>query len=76
MKEITVEEAKAICAKKHLAPARVKNETRIQFTDGDNPRDSLMIITWDEFEATLKDRNLRIYEEKGFMRIMAPGKEK
>ena len=68
MKEITVQRAKVIASRKKLKPSRVKGTNGVQLTKGRNPR--LEIISWDEFEATLKKRQLSIYESNGWLKIM------
>ena len=68
MEEITIEDAKKICAEKGLKPAKVKGTMGIQFTRGNNPR--LEEISWEEFEKLLKERGLAIYESNGWMKIM------
>ncbi|MEW5760627.1 MAG: hypothetical protein AB1779_07660 [Candidatus Thermoplasmatota archaeon] len=68
MKTISVEEAKKIASKKGLKPGRVKGTDGIQFTKGRNAR--LETIDWDEFEKTLKQKKLAIYESGGWMKIM------
>jgi hypothetical protein len=68
MEKITVEQAKAICKKKGLSPARVKGaEDAIQFTRGKNTR--LEQISWDEFEKILATKKLAVYNWKGWMKI-------
>ena len=68
MEKITTAKAKEIAKKKGLKPGRVKGTEGIQFTKGDNAR--LEIISWDEFEKTLKNRKLAVYESGGWMKIM------
>jgi len=68
MEAITPDSAKRIASKKGLKPGRVKGTDGIQFTKGRNAR--LEIITWDEFETTLKRRKLQVYESGGWMKIM------
>jgi hypothetical protein len=69
--KIKVKDAKKLCDDKGLKPAFVANTDIIQFTKGDSYK-NLKIIGWDEFEKKLKDKNLAIYEYKGFMKIMKP----
>ncbi len=68
MEAITPDNAKSIAQKKGLKPGRVKGTDGIQFTKGRNAR--LEIITWDEFENTLRKRKLQVYESGGWMKIM------
>ena len=68
MEKITVDRARAIAGEKGLQPGRVKGTNGVQFTKGDNDR--LEIISWDDFETTLNDRGLAIYESGGWMKIM------
>ena len=68
MEKITVVKAKEIAKKKGLKPGRVKGTEGIQFTKGNNAR--LEIVSWDEFEKTLKKRKLSVYESGGWMKIM------
>lgn len=68
MEKITVGRAREIAEDKGLQPGRVKGTNGVQFTKGDNDR--LEIISWDDFETTLTDRGLAIYESGGWMKIM------
>lgn len=68
MERISVSKAKEIAKKKGLKPGRVKGTNGIQFTKGSNDR--LEIIQWDEFEKTLKQRGLAVFESGGWMKIM------
>jgi len=68
MEKISLVKAKDIAKKKGLKPGRVKGTEGIQFTKGKNAR--LMIISWDEFEKTLKNRKLAVFESGGWMKIM------
>jgi len=65
MEKISLAKAKDIAKNKGLKPGRVKG---IQFTKGKNDR--LEIVSWDEFEKTLKKRKLSVYESGGWMKIM------
>lgn len=62
--EVAIEKAK----KKGLRPGRVKGTDGIQFTKGRNNR--IEVISWDDFRATLADRQLEVFESAGFMKIM------
>jgi len=68
MGHISFEKAMQIAKRKGLKPGRVKGTDGIQFTKGKNDR--LEVITWDEFETTLKRRRLQVYESGGWMKIM------
>jgi len=68
MEKISLVKAKDIAKKKGLKPGRVKGTEGIQFTKGKNAR--LMIISWDEFEKTLRMRKLAVFESGGWMKIM------
>ena len=68
MEKIEFGRAKTIAEKKGLKPGKVKGTEGIQFTKGNNNR--LTVITWDDFEALLKKRDLAIYESAGWMKIM------
>jgi len=72
MEQISIAKAKEIAKKKGLKPGRVKGTEGVQFTKGNNAR--LEIISWDEFESTLKKRGLAVYESGGWMKIMKKGK--
>ena len=68
MEKISIEEARKIAEKKGLKPGRVKGTDGVQFTKGKNDR--LELLSWEEFEETLKKRKLAIYESGGWMKIM------
>ena len=68
MEKIDLGKAKNIAQKKGLKPGKVKGTDGIQFTKGNNDR--LEIISWDDFEKTLKNRGLSVYESGGWMKIM------
>jgi hypothetical protein len=68
MEQVSLDKAKEIAKKKGLKPGRVKGTNGVQFTKGSNAR--LEIISWDDFEATLKKRSLGVYESGGWMKIM------
>lgn len=68
MEKISLDKAKEIAKKKGLKPGRVKGTNGVQFTKGNNAR--LQIVAWDEFEKTLKKRDLAVYESGGWMKIM------
>ena len=63
-----IAKAKQIAKIKGLNPGKVKGTEGVQFTKGTNGR--LDVISWDEFEAILKKRNLAVYESGGWMKIM------
>ncbi len=68
MEPIKMDRVKKIASVKGLKPGRVKGTEGVQFTKGQNPR--LEVITWEEFEAALKARNLQVYESGAWMKIM------
>lgn len=75
LEKISTEEVKRICEKQRLKPGRVKGTRGIQFTKGRNP--NVQVLSWDEFETTLKARRLAVYASKPagrartrFMKIM------
>ncbi len=68
MEEISLDDARKICEKKGLKPARVRGTEIVQFGREGSPR--LEIISWDEFGRTLRERGLGIYEENGWLKIM------
>ena len=68
MEQISVDKAKDIAKKKGLKPGRVKGTNGVQFTKGSNAR--LEIIGWEDFEKTLKQRGLAVFESGGWMKIM------
>jgi len=68
-KKITIKEAQDICEKKALCPARVGETDIVQFTKIGS-KTNLRKVTWEEFENLLSNKNLAIYEYKGFMKIM------
>ena len=68
MEEITVGDAKKIATGKGLKPGRVIGTGGVQFTKGSNNR--IQTIDWNEFEKTLSERGLAVYESGGWMKIM------
>ncbi len=72
MEPISVEAAKEKARKAGVKPGRVKGtDGAIQFTKGRNNR--IEVISWDEFEKVLKERNRRVCESGGFLKIMKIG---
>ncbi|MDP7265326.1 MAG: hypothetical protein QGH39_07175 [Candidatus Thermoplasmatota archaeon] len=68
MEEITVGAARKIAESKNLKPGRVVGTNGIQFTKGSNTR--IEAIDWNEFEKTLSERGLAVFESGGWMKIM------
>ena len=68
MEEITVGAARKIAEGKGLKPGRVVGTNGIQFTKGANRR--IETIDWNEFERTLSERGLAVFESGGWMKIM------
>jgi hypothetical protein len=70
MEIISFEQAKEIAKKKGLKPGRVRTtKNGIQFTKGKNK--NVDIISWEEFEDSLKKRKLAVYNSGGWMKIMS-----
>lgn len=67
-REIDLEEAKQIAARRGLQPSRVRGTSTLRFSNGRNDR--LEIIDWVEFERILEKRQLRIFESGGWMKLM------
>jgi len=69
MEQISIEKAKEIANKKGLKPGRVRTtKNGVQFTKGENK--NVEVISWEEFERCLKERNLAVYDSGGWMKIM------
>ena len=69
MEQISIDKAKDIAKKKGLRPGRVRTtKNAVQFTKGGNG--NVIPISWDDFEADLKNRNLAIYESGSWLKIM------
>jgi len=69
MEIISFEQAKEIAKKKGLKPGRVRTtKSGIQFTKGKNK--NVDLISWEEFEESLKKRKLAIFNSGGWMKIM------
>lgn len=68
MEKIDFGKAQLIAKAKGLQPGRVKGTQGVQFTKGTNDR--LSVISWEEFEQALKQRELAVYESGGWMKIM------
>lgn len=68
MEKIKFDKAKTIAKNKGLKPGMVKGTDGIQFTKGKNDR--LSVIDWEDFEESLNQRGLAIYESGGWMKIM------
>ncbi len=69
MEEISIDKAKMIAEEKKLHPGLVRGTDVIQFTKGGNKR--ISVISWDRFETLLKERNLKIMENNGWMKIFS-----
>ncbi len=68
MEEISLDDARKICEKKGLKPAKVRGTEIIQIGREGNPK--LEIISWEEFGKVLAERGLAIYETNGWLKIM------
>lgn len=69
MEPISIAQAKEIAKKKGLKPGRVRTTSSgVQLTKGRNL--NVNIISWDEFEESLKKRKLAIYNSGGWIKIM------
>lgn len=70
MEIISFEQAKEIAKKKGLKPGRVRTtKSGIQFTKGKNK--NVDVISWEEFEESLKKRKVAIFNSGGWMKIMS-----
>lgn len=68
MEKISLDKAQEIAKKKGLKPGRVRTtKSGIQFTKGKNK--NVDVISWGEFEESLKKRDLAIYNSGGWMKI-------
>ena len=68
MNKIDIGKAKRIAEEKKLRPGKVVGTSGVQFTKGNNKR--LVVISWGDFETSLDQRGLGIFESKGWMKIM------
>jgi hypothetical protein len=68
LREIGIDEAKAIASEKGLQPGRVRGTEQIRFTKGESDR--VEVIDWTTFETTAQRRNLGVYESGGWMKLM------
>lgn len=68
MTRIPLERAQRIATKAGLRPARVKGTEVVQFTRRGGA--NLEVIDWGQFETTLRERRLRVYESDGWLKIM------
>lgn len=71
MRGTSIERTIAEAKKKGLRPGRVKGSDRIELTKGKDKR--LEIITWEEYEATLKRRGLRTRDSGGWTKMKKKG---
>jgi len=70
MKKISVEKAKEIAEEKGLKPGKVvTTDSGVQFTKGNN--ENVEVISWEEFEDYLNERDLAVYNSSGWMKIMS-----
>ncbi len=68
MEPIDVDKARRIAENKGLRPAKVKGTDIIQFTKQGGER--FEVLDWNDFTSTLEDRNLKVFESSGWMKIM------
>lgn len=68
MEPIDLSEAREIAQEKGLSPARIEGTDIVQFTKEGGDR--FDVLDWNEFEETLEDRNLKVFESSGWMKIM------
>lgn len=68
LKQISFEYARQIAAVKGLQPSKVRGTNTLRFTKGGSEK--LQVITWDEFEKTATGRNLAVFENGGWMKLM------
>lgn len=68
MNQIDVSRAQAIASKAGLKPAKVKGTEVVQFTRRGGQR--FEVIAWSDFQSTLEDRGLHVYESGGWLKIM------
>lgn len=58
-----------MCKTKGLVPTKVIGTNKVQLSKGSN--NHLDIITWSEFEQILDERNLAVYSQYGWFKIMS-----
>ena len=68
LKQISFEYARQVAAVKGLQPSKVRGTNTLRFTKGGSEK--LQVITWDEFEKTATGRNLAVFENGGWMKLM------
>lgn len=68
MTQIDLGRAQKIATKAGLKPARVKGTDVLQFTR--RPGQRFEVIDWTQFNATLGERGLHVYESSGWLKIM------
>lgn len=68
MTQIDVGRAQTIAAKAGLHPAKVKGTDVVQFTRRNGGR--FEVLAWTEFQHTLEERGLHVYESHGWLKIM------
>ena len=66
--KISIDKLKIICKSKGLLPCKVIGTEKVQLSKGNNI--NLSIITWEEFEELLTKRNLAVYSQEGWIKIM------
>jgi hypothetical protein len=68
MEPIDLSEARQIAEDKDLDPARIKGTDIVQFTKEGGDR--FEVLDWNDFEETLQNRGLKVFESSGWMKIM------
>lgn len=68
MEPIDVSDAREIAEEKGLRPAQIEGTDIVQFTKQGGER--FDVLDWPEFEKTLEDRGLQVFESSGWMKIM------
>lgn len=70
MTMINIQKAKELANERNLKPGKVIGTSGVQFTSSARPNSRLEVIDWEEFERTLNNRGLAVFESNGWMKIM------
>jgi hypothetical protein len=65
---IDIDGAKKICKIKGLKPAKLKGSKNLVYFAKGN-KINLEMISWEEFERALREKNLGIYHYNGWLKI-------
>jgi len=70
MNKISIKEVKRIAEQYGLTPIKVKGTGVVNISK--NPSERYVKITWEEFEAALKEKDIAVYKtaESDFLKIM------